>query len=165
MLQNKVLKDTSRITPAVQTILRPIQVKRMSGHLTKLRSDPVLKQDEPMEVQIVNMAAHPNPKYATEGASGMDLCANVTGTILLAPNQWVLIPTGIHIALPKGVEAQIRSRSGMAAKRGVTVLNSPGTIDQDYRGELKVLLMNFSDKIVTIRDGERIAQLAVTPYI
>ena len=99
MLQNKVLKDTSSITPAVQTILHPIQVKRMSRHLTTLRSDPVLQQDEPMEVQIVNMAAHPNPKYATEGVSGMDLCANVTGRILLAPNQWVLIPTGIHIAL------------------------------------------------------------------
>jgi dUTP pyrophosphatase len=117
-----------------------------------------------MQVQIINTSSHPLPAYATPGASGLDLRASITASMVLAPLQRVLVNTGLHIALPQGLEAQIRPRSGLALKNGITVLNSPGTIDSDYRGELKVLLINLSDEPFTIQDGDRIAQLVVSAY-
>lgn len=104
------------------------------------------------------------PAYQTTLSAGMDLQANIETSITLKPWERVLVPTGLYISLPKGSEAQIRPRSGMALKQGVTVLNSPGTIDADYRGEIKVLLINLSDKEVEIKDGERIAQMVVTRH-
>lgn len=117
-----------------------------------------------MKVKIINQSKHALPAYATEGASGMDLRANVDAPITLAPRQRALVSTGLYMALPSGYEAQIRPRSGWALKHGITVLNSPGTIDEDYRGEIKVLLINLSDQDFVVQDGERIAQLVVAPY-
>ncbi len=117
-----------------------------------------------MQVQIINTSSHPLPAYATAGASGLDVRASITASIVLAPLQRVLVNTGLYIALPQGLEAQVRPRSGLALKNGITVLNSPGTIDSDYRGELKVLLINLSDEPCTIQDGDRIAQLVVSAY-
>lgn len=116
-----------------------------------------------MEVKIVNRSKHPLPHYETPDAAGMDLRANLEESITLEPMQRQLIPTGLSIALPRGYEAQVRPRSGWAFKHGITVLNSPGTVDADYRGELRVLLVNLSKKDVTIFDGERIAQMVVAP--
>ncbi|CCM10261.1 Deoxyuridine 5'-triphosphate nucleotidohydrolase [Cardinium endosymbiont cEper1 of Encarsia pergandiella] len=117
-----------------------------------------------MEVQIVNYSHHPLPAYATLGASGMDLRAFIHLPIRLAPRKRMLIPTGISIALPQGYEGQIRPRSGLALHHGMTVLNSPGTIDEDYRGEIKILLMNCGDEPFVVQDGDRIAQLVVAKY-
>ncbi|TSJ81090.1 MAG: dUTP diphosphatase [Candidatus Cardinium sp.] len=117
-----------------------------------------------MEIPIVNQSHHPLPTYATLGASGMDLRAFTAAPIWLAAGQRILIATGIAIALPKGYEAQVRPRSGLALHHGITVLNSPGTIDADYRGEIKVLLINLSDQRFLVEDGDRIAQLVVTKY-
>ncbi len=117
-----------------------------------------------MEVKIVNKSAWPTPAYATDSAAGMDLKANIQEPIDLAPLARTLVPTGLYIALPEGMEAQIRPRSGLAAKFGVTVLNSPGTIDADYRGEIKVILVNLSDSHFVINPGERIAQMVVAKY-
>ena len=117
-----------------------------------------------MQVKIINHSTHPLPAYATSDASGLDLRAHIPASITLQPMQRTLIGTGLHIALPKGLEAQIRPRSGLALKQGITVLNSPGTIDADYRGEIKVLLINLSDEPFVIQDGERIAQLVVGAY-
>lgn len=117
-----------------------------------------------MQVKIINHGKHPLPTYATIGASGLDLRAHIQESITLQPLQRALVSTGIHIALPKGLEAQVRPRSGLALKQGITVLNSPGTIDSDYRGEVKVLLVNLSDQPCVIEDGERVAQLVVTAY-
>jgi dUTP pyrophosphatase len=117
-----------------------------------------------MEVSIINKSKHPLPSYETGFSAGMDLRANLDTPIVLAPLQRTLVPTGIFIALPAGSEAQIRPRSGMAFKFGITVLNSPGTIDADYRGEVKVLLVNLSDQPVTINDGDRIAQMVVARH-
>ncbi|MGI2262219.1 dUTP diphosphatase [Candidatus Cardinium hertigii] len=117
-----------------------------------------------MEVQIVNYSHHPLPAYATLGASGMDLRAFIHLPIRLAPRQRMLIPTGISIALPQGYEGQIRPRSGLALHHGITLLNSPGTIDEDYRGEIKILLMNCGDEPFVVQDGDRIAQLVVSKY-
>ncbi|MGI2298538.1 dUTP diphosphatase [Candidatus Cardinium hertigii] len=117
-----------------------------------------------MQVQIVNHSHHPLPAYATLGASGMDLRAFIDLPITLAPGQRKLISTGISIALPQGYEAQIRPRSGLALHHGITVLNSPGTIDEDYRGEIKILLMNCADQPFVVQDGDRIAQLVVAKY-
>lgn len=116
------------------------------------------------EVKIVNNSKHSLPQYQTENSAGMDLRANLEGEEILAPLQRKLIGTGLHIALPKGTEAQVRPRSGLAFKHGITVLNSPGTIDADYRGEIKVLLVNMSNEAFTIDDGERIAQLVITKH-
>jgi dUTP pyrophosphatase len=116
------------------------------------------------KIEIINKSHHTLPAYATEGASGLDIRAYINQPIVLLPQQRILIPTGIYIALPVGLEAQIRPRSGLALKHGITVLNSPGTIDSDYRGELKVLLINLSDQPYEINDGERIAQLIIAPY-
>ncbi len=115
-------------------------------------------------VDIVNTSPHPLPAYASEGAAGLDLRAHLSKPCLLAPLQRVLIPTGLHIALPPGYEAQLRPRSGLAFQQGLTLLNSPGTIDADYRGEIKVLLVNLSDKSVHITDGTRIAQLVLATH-
>lgn len=117
-----------------------------------------------MKVEIVNTSKHPLPRYETESSAGMDLRAELSAPIELAPLQRALIPTGLHIALPDGYEAQVRPRSGLAYKQGVTVLNAPGTIDADYRGEIGVLLVNLSDKTVQINDGDRIAQLVIAAY-
>lgn len=112
-------------------------------------------------VNIVNKSSNPLPAYQTAQAAGLDLSANLTEPIVLQPLQRQLIPTGLFIELPADTEAQIRPRSGLAFKHGITVLNSPGTIDADYRGELKVLLINLSNEAFTIQHGERIAQMVV----
>ena len=117
-----------------------------------------------MKVKIVNRSAWPVPAYATAQSAGMDLKADITEPVELAPLQRAMIPTGLSIALPRGTEAQVRPRSGLAAKYGVTVLNSPGTIDADYRGEIKVILVNLSDRPFTVNPGERIAQLVMAKY-
>lgn len=117
-----------------------------------------------MKIRIINNGHQPLPVYATEKSAGMDLRANINGPIVLHPMERRLINTGLHIALPDGFEAQVRPRSGLALKHGVTVLNSPGTIDADYRGEIMVLLINLSQQDFVIRDGERIAQLVVARY-
>ena len=112
-----------------------------------------------MVVKIVNQSPYPCPSYATEQSAGVDLKANLAESVTLQPLQRTLVPTGLFIALPAGYEAQVRPRSGLAAKHGVTVLNTPGTIDADYRGEIKVILVNLSDCAFTIEPGERIAQM------
>lgn len=117
-----------------------------------------------MKVHIVNRSAYEAPFYATVNSAGMDLKANIEEPITLAPLQRAMVPTGLYIALPEGTEAQIRPRSGLAAKHGVTVLNTPGTIDADYRGEIKVILVNLSNEPFTINPGERIAQMVVARY-
>lgn len=115
------------------------------------------------EVQIVNKSHHPLPAYATQGSSGMDLKAYVSSPVVMAPLERVLIPTGLFIALPENWEAQIRPRSGLAIKQGLTCLNTPGTIDADYRGEIKVILINLSNEVQIIEDGDRIAQMVFQP--
>lgn len=117
-----------------------------------------------MHIQIINHSKHDLPAYATADASGMDLRANLEESILLAPGQRVLVATGLYMAVPKGYEAQIRPRSGLALKHGITVLNSPGTIDADYRGELKVMLINLAEEAFVIEDGERIAQMVIAAH-
>lgn len=117
-----------------------------------------------LKVQIINRSKHPLPAYATPLSAGMDLRANLSEPLTLAPMQRCLVPTGLYIALPPGFEAQVRPRSGLALKKGVTVLNSPGTIDADYRGEICIILINLSDEPFVIEDGERIAQIVVARH-
>lgn len=117
-----------------------------------------------LKVQIINRSKHPLPAYATPLSAGMDLRANLSEPLALAPMQRCLVPTGLYIALPPGFEAQVRPRSGLALKKGVTVLNSPGTIDADYRGEICIILINLSDEPFVIEDGERIAQMVVAQH-
>lgn len=117
-----------------------------------------------MKIKVVNKGHQPLPEYATPQSAGMDLRANIEEAIVLKPMERRLVPTGLHIALPAGFEAQIRPRSGLALKHGITVLNTPGTIDADYRGELMVLLVNFSDSDFIINDGERIAQMVIARH-
>lgn len=117
-----------------------------------------------MKVRIINDSRWDAPSYATEGSAGVDLKANIDDPITLTPLQLVVVPTGLRIALPKGTEAQVRPRSGLAAKHGITVLNTPGTIDADYRGEVGVILINLSDKDFVINPGERIAQMVLARY-
>lgn len=117
-----------------------------------------------LKVQIINRSKHPLPAYATPLSAGMDLRANLSESLTLAPMQRCLVPTGLYIALPPGFEAQVRPRSGLALKKGVTVLNSPGTIDADYRGEICIILINLSDEPFVIEDGERIAQMVVAQH-
>ena len=117
-----------------------------------------------MTVQIINKSKHKTPNYETEGAAGMDLRANINEPILLKPLERAIISTGLFISLPIGFEAQVRPRSGLAAKKGITVLNSPGTVDADYRGEIGVILVNLSNSNFTINDGERIAQLVIAKH-
>jgi dUTP pyrophosphatase len=117
-----------------------------------------------MKVKIVNRSAHPSPEYGTSLSAGCDLRANLEQPVTLSPLGRALIPTGLFIEIPAGFEGQVRPRSGLAAKHGITVLNSPGTIDADYRGEVKVILVNLSDQAFTIQDGERIAQLVIAAH-
>jgi dUTP pyrophosphatase len=105
------------------------------------------------------------PGYATAGAAGMDVEAGVRGSLTIAPGEWVLVPTGLSVALPEGYELQVRPRSGLAVKHGVTILNSPGTIDADYRGEVKIALINLGHNAYTVNRGERIAQLVLSPVV
>jgi dUTP pyrophosphatase len=116
-------------------------------------------------VKVTNKSRHPLPQYATAHAAGLDLRASLDAPLTLAPGQRALVPTGLYLELPEGTEAQVRPRSGLAFKHGVTVLNAPGTIDADYRGEVGVLLINHGQDPFEVRDGERIAQLVVAPYI
>ncbi len=115
-------------------------------------------------VLIRNESKHPLPRYETAQSAGMDMSAFLENAVTLLPGERKLIPTGIYVALPNGYEAQVRPRSGLAYKHGITVLNAPGTIDADYRGEIRVLLINLSDEPFEIQDGDRIAQLVVAPY-
>ena len=115
-----------------------------------------------MKVKIVNKSGNELPEYKTDGSSGVDLIANVTETTYVYPMKRTLVPTGLFIAIPKGYEAQVRPRSGLAINNGIIVLNTPGTIDADYRGEIKVILANFSDTTFAIEPGDRIAQMVFT---
>lgn len=117
-----------------------------------------------MKIQIINKSKHALPQYATALSAGMDLRANIDTPILLKPMQRKLVPTGLYIALPEGFEAQIRPRSGLALKKGITLLNTPGTIDADYRGEIGVIVVNLSEEDFIIEDGERIAQMVIARY-
>lgn len=117
-----------------------------------------------MKINIVNQSKHDLPQYATSLSAGMDLRADIDEPILLKPLQRTLVPTGLFIELPEGCEAQIRPRSGLAAKHGITVLNSPGTIDADYRGEIKVILVNLSNEDFVINDGERVCQMIIAQH-
>ena len=117
-----------------------------------------------MNVQIINKSKHQIPAYETEGSAGMDLRANIEEAITLKPLERTIVKTGLFIALPVGFEAQVRPRSGLSAKKGITVLNAPGTVDADYRGEIGVILVNLSNEDFTINDGERIAQLVIAKH-
>lgn len=117
-----------------------------------------------MEIQIINKSKHELPSYATELSAGMDIRANISEPITIKPLARCLVPTGLYIALPKGYEAQIRPRSGLAIKKGITVLNSPGTIDADYRGEICIILVNISAENFVIEDGERVAQMVIAQH-
>ena len=117
-----------------------------------------------LKIQVINKGHQPLPQYATPLSAGMDLRANLEEPIILRPLERRLIPTGLHIALPAGYEAQVRPRSGLALKKGITVLNSPGTIDADYRGEVGVLLINLSQDDFVVNDGERIAQMVIARH-
>lgn len=118
-----------------------------------------------MKVRIINKSKHQLPEYATPYSAGVDLRANIDEPIILKPLERALIPTGLFIELPEGYEAQIRPRSGLAAKHGLTVLNSPGTIDADYRGEIRVILVNLSGEEFVINDGERICQMVIAAHV
>lgn len=117
-----------------------------------------------LRVKVINKSKHALPQYATPLSAGLDLRAHLDGPVVLRPLQRAMIPTGLHIELPAGYEAQVRPRSGLAAKHGISVLNSPGTVDADYRGEIRVILVNLSGEDFTVNDGERIAQLVVARH-
>ena len=117
-----------------------------------------------MEIKVINKSHHPLPQYATPQSAGMDLRASLDAPVTLRPMERRIIPTGLYIALPAGYEAQVRPRSGLALKHGITVLNSPGTIDADYRGEIGVLLINLSHDDFVVNDGERIAQMVIARH-
>lgn len=117
-----------------------------------------------MKIKIVNKSEHPLPSYGTEASAGVDLRANITEPIILKPLERILVKTGLFIELPLGFEAQVRPRSGLAYKNGVTVLNTPGTIDADYRGEIGVILVNLSNENFTIENGERVAQMVIAKH-
>jgi dUTP pyrophosphatase len=122
------------------------------------------ENSRPVVVRVANIGQDPLPTYATSQSAGLDLRARLDGPVVLEPGERKLVPSGLHIELPEGHEAQVRPRSGLAYKHGVSVLNAPGTIDADYRGEVGVLLINHSQTAFTLRPGERIAQLVVAPY-
>ena len=117
-----------------------------------------------MQISIINNSNNPNPKYQTKSSAGMDLMAFIDDPIIIESGQWKLISTGIYIKLPTGFEAQVRPRSGLALKKGITVLNSPGTIDSDYRGEIGVILINHSKNNFIVNSGDRIAQLVIAKH-
>jgi len=118
-----------------------------------------------MKVKIINNSKHEMPAYATPLSAGMDIRANLEESVILHPMERKIVPTGLRIALPEGYEAQIRPRSGLAIKKGITLINTPGTIDADYRGEIGVILINLSTEPFTINDGERICQMVVAPFV
>ena len=143
----------------------PVQLLIVHYYLFKsVQSVVILKTRFTMKVQIINKSKHALPNYATSYSAGMDLRANLNEPIVLRPLQRCLVPTGLYIALPEGYEAQIRPRSGLALKKGITLLNTPGTIDADYRGEIGVIMVNLSTEDFTIEDGERIAQMVIARY-
>ena len=117
-----------------------------------------------MQIKIINKSNHALPNYETIASAGMDLRANITENIILNPMERAIVPTGLFMELPIGIEAQVRPRSGLAAKKGVTVLNAPGTVDADYRGEVGVILINLSNETFTIENGERVAQLVIAKH-
>ena len=117
-----------------------------------------------MKIKIVNRSKHPLPAYATEGASGMDLRADLDEDLAIAPFERIQVPTGLYLELPEGIEGQVRARSGLSFKKGITLINAVGTVDSDYRGEITVPLVNLSQDTVVIQDGERIAQLVLARY-
>ena len=117
-----------------------------------------------VKIKVINKGHQPLPQYATPQSAGMDLRANLTESIVLKPLEHCLVPTGLFIALPEGYEAQVRPRSGLALKKGITVLNAPGTIDADYRGEVGVLLVNLSQEEFVVNDGERVAQMVIARH-
>ena len=119
---------------------------------------------EPLKVKIINRSHHALPAYATEGSAGMDIRAFVKHPIVLQPLERVLVPTGLYIELPRGYECQIRPRSGLALKHGITIANAPGTVDSDYRGEIGIIVINLSKDSFVINDGERICQMVIAPY-
>ena len=126
----------------------------------------VASKDESMvKIKIVNKSRHALPEYATVQSAGMDLRANIESPITLKPLDRVLVPTGLYIALPEGYEAQVRPRSGLAIKKGISIVNAPGTIDADYRGEIGVVLINLSNENFVVEDGERIAQMVISRYV
>lgn len=129
-----------------------------------LKISPIFTKNYTMKLKIVNKSKHSLPEYSTIYSAGMDLRANIENPIVLEPMQRAIIPTGLYIELPEGYEAQIRPRSGLAAKFGITVLNSPGTIDADYRGEIKAIIANLSNEKFIINDGERICQMVIAQY-
>ena len=120
---------------------------------------------EKLTINIINKSSNPLPGYATEGSSGLDLKANLDESIQLEPLQRKMVPTGLYLELPEGYEAQVRPRTGLAIKQGITCLNSPGTIDADYRGELKIILINLSGEMQVIAHGDRIAQMVIQPVV
>lgn len=134
------------------------------SHIRKKNRIFALAKEKNMKVDIINKSRHALPSYATALSAGMDLRANIDAPITLNPLDRQLVPTGIYIALPPGYEAQVRPRSGLATKHGITVINSPGTVDADYRGEIRVSLVNLSNAPFTIEDGERIAQMIVARH-
>ena len=117
-----------------------------------------------MNIKVVNKSRHPLPSYSTLSSAGMDLRANLDAPVSLAPGARLLVPTGLYVSIPRGYEAQIRPRSGLALKKGITVLNAPGTIDADYRGEIGVIIVNLSQENFEINDGERIAQMVIAKH-
>jgi dUTP pyrophosphatase len=117
-----------------------------------------------VQIKVINRSKHPLPQYQTEHAAAVDLCANIDQPITLGSLERAVVPTGLFIALPPGYEAQIRPRSGLAAKHGISLVNAPGTIDADYRGELGVIVVNLSNETYTIKDGERIAQMVIARH-
>ncbi|WP_174235433.1 dUTP diphosphatase [Chitinophaga barathri] len=118
-----------------------------------------------IQVKIINRSANPLPSYATADAAGMDLRANLEAAVTLQPMERTLVPTGLFMELPSGFEAQVRPRSGLAIKQGLTLLNTPGTIDADYRGEIKIIIINLSVEPQTIQHGDRIAQMVIAPFV
>ena len=117
-----------------------------------------------MKIRVINKSNHALPHYETLASAGMDLRANLTNSVTIGPLERTIVPTGIYMELPVGIEAQVRPRSGLAAKKGITVLNAPGTIDADYRGEVGVILVNLSNEAFTIENGERIAQMVIAKH-
>jgi dUTP pyrophosphatase len=117
-----------------------------------------------MKIRVINKSNHALPHYETLASAGMDLRANLTNAVTIGPLERTIVPTGIYMELPVGIEAQVRPRSGLAAKKGITVLNAPGTIDADYRGEVGVILVNLSNEAFTIENGERIAQMVIAKH-
>ena len=136
----------------------------MWTEMTTFALDLKYNFNQMLKIKVVNKGHHPLPQYATAQSAGMDLRANLSVAVTLRPLERRLIPTGLHIALPAGYEAQVRPRSGLALKKGITVLNTPGTIDADYRGEIGVVLINLSQEDFVVEDGERIAQMVIARY-